>query len=885
MGSYRHPYRIIICLAILVLITGCSVEKNTGASRFYHGLTARYNIYFNGYESYKSGIDKINQAHRDDFADFLMVFEYSNPVSAQAGNADMERAIQKASKLITLKSITAKPEKKDNQPARDDDFYNQKEYNRWVDDSYLLISKARFYQRDFVQARSTIAFNNESSSDAEIKTEGNIWLARIHSETGNFSEAARVLGETGDPGSFPSSLQAMYYTTLADILVKQKKYSEAIEPLARAVEAARGKRQKYRHTFLLAQLYGETGQPEKAIASFEEVIKLRPPYEVEFNARIGMATVYDASAGSPAKIRADLTAMTRDEKNREYLDQIYFALGKMAEKEGNMDDAIENYRLAARSGGSASNGRGRAYLALAAHYFDIPDYLNAKNYYDSAVVFLDEQFPDYQLIRTKSQSLSELVTQLETVRKEDSLRRVAAMTDQERSVLISGIIEDLREEERERMSEGGTSDMFNLGQFYENERRFRDNIEQEGQWYFYNQAALTFGRTEFKRRWGERKLEDNWRRQNKRLIQQEGGGGEEGLQEADTSMSVSDPMNPAFYLRELPVNDSLVAISLERTANALYNAGQVYASNFRDIERAAASWTDLLSRFPGHELVPQTYYQLYLLFRENDPSRAETYRQNLLEKFPDSDFAMILTDPDYFRKQREQELMAGRLYEEAYNNYLDGRYPEAAGICDNIIKTTPENTLIPKVRLLKALTLAGIGEERLYRENLSALIKDFPGTKESERAAGLMAALDQEIPELRVEEDIQIASEIYVIEPEEQHVFVLLIENPAFNINQATFDIINYNIDNHATSNFRAVGELIDNKFILLTVSRFATAAAAMEYYRTFDALTIIRNSSPATTKTFIISVRNLETLKNDKDPARYMLFFRQNYLNNDEAK
>jgi predicted negative regulator of RcsB-dependent stress response len=222
---------LFICLSILFLSAGCSVEKNTGASRFYHSLTSRYNIYFNGYESYRAGVEKVNASHKDDFGEVLMVFEYSNPASVQVSAADMTRAIEKASKLITLKSITARPEKGGGSTPAEVDFINRKEYNRWVDDSYLLMAKARFYQREYDQARATIAFNNEISTDNAIKSEGSIWLARIQSEAGNLTEALRILNETGNAGDLPTSLRSMYYATLADIHVRQKNFQEAIEPL------------------------------------------------------------------------------------------------------------------------------------------------------------------------------------------------------------------------------------------------------------------------------------------------------------------------------------------------------------------------------------------------------------------------------------------------------------------------------------------------------------------------------------------------------------------------------------------------------------------------------------------------------------------------------
>ena len=326
------------------------------------------------------------------------------------------------------------------------------------------------------------------------------------------------------------------------------------------------------------------------------------------------------------------------------------------------------------------------------------------------------------------------------------------------------------------------------------------------------------------------------------------------------------------------MTDSLVAISEVRSANALFAAGRVYQDRFEDTPQAAAAWTDLITRFPDMEIIPETYYNLYLLYRQSDQMRAENNRQALLTRFPDSDYARILTDPDYFRKQVEAENRTGRLYEEAYNAYREARYDASLTICSQILSTTQDHPLLPKVRLLNSLNLAGLQDERGYRESLTALVKTFPGSEEAIRASELLAVLNREMPELKVEEDRQIAAEIYYHEPEAQHLFVLLITNPGFNINQASFDVINYNIDNYTNRNFRAEGRLIDNKFVIVTVSRFSTSADAMEYFNGFNALTTVRNTSAATTMTFIITERNLDTLLADKDPARYMLFFREKY-------
>ena len=875
MSRSWHPYSIVITFLFLLFAAGCSVEKNTGTTRFYHGLTARYNIYFNGYQSYLEGVEKVNANHKDDFGERLVVFEYSNPASAEVCAAEMERAILKSSKLITLKSITARPKNEEAQAPSDGESLTRKEYNEWVDDSYLLMAKARFYIRDYEQARATFAFNNEVSTDTDVRTEGSIWLARIQVESGNLSEASRILGEIFYPETLSPSLQSMYFATVADINIRQEKFAEAINPLLRAIDYTKSKRQKFRYTFLLAQLYGEAGNAEKAIAEYNKVTKMRGvPYEVEFNARVNMALVYNASAGDSERIRNELLSMLKDDKNKDYLDQIYYGLGKLAENEGKTDEAIDYYKQSTRtpgmSGDGRGNGRGRAYLALAVYYFDIPDYLNSKNYYDSAVFFLDKNYPGYAQFSSRAADLGELVTQLEIVRSEDSLRRVASMSEGERGMLIARIIETSRQQEMAEMA-ASSDEMYNLGVFYENQRRNTGNIAAEqGEWYFYNQVVLASGRTEFARRWSGRTLEDNWRRRNKRIVLTDPSQPDVAIDEVtDPGQVIDDPRNPEYYLRDLPLTDSLMAISEERTAQGLYAAGRVYVEKFDDVPRATGTWQDLISRFPENPLIPQTYYELYLLYRESDPPRAESYRQALLTRFSESEFAMILTDPDFFRKKTEAEKLISSRYEEAYNQYKAGNLELARTICENINNEAPDHPLLPKVKLLYSIILGSMGDEKGYRENLSVLIKEFPATEEAKKASEMISVVDKEKPELKVEEDRLVAAELYLYEPEAPHLFVLLIENPDFNINQATFDVINYNIDNYTTKNFRASGELIDNKFIVISVGPFTTAADALTYYNAFKPLTTIRNSTPATTKTFIITPKNLDVLLTDKDPAR----------------
>ena len=846
-------------------------------------MTARYNIYFNGYESFKSGLQKISRGYQDDYAELLKVFEYSDPSTAGMCSSDMERAIQKASKLISLKSITAKPEIKETREIseKDKELLSKKEYNKWVDDSYLLIGKARFYKHEYNEATSVFNYCITDADDPAIKEEASIWLARIYNETGNYNESLRLLSQTDVAPHDANYLKSMHYTTLADLFIKQKRYSDAIDPLEKSIKLVSGKRSRYRLTYLLAQLYEKTGNGARATALYTDVVNMNPPYDIEFNARINIAGVFDINSGNPKEITRELEKMLNDSKNKDFQDQIYFALGNLSMKEGQEGKALEYYRKSAIAKSQNQNQKGRSYLALAGYYYKKPDYIKAGNYYDSSIYFLDQKYPDYAAIRTKSQSLNALVSQLIIIQREDSLQKVAKMPEASRNSLIESIIaKRVKEEAAGKMTDN--SDRYNLGQYYENERRFQGNIDQEGKWYFYNQTAMTFGRTEFRKRWGDRKLEDNWRRSNKTRVanlQASNNPNEPSQKRADTTLAVNDNKKPQFYLKNLPLSDSLMTISNDMVAIAMLNAGKAFAERVSDIPKATETFEALISRFPMSELIPEALYNLYKVNKEGNNVKSETYRQRLLQKYPDNEFARILSDPEYYEKKMAERKMAEKIYNDAYNAYNLENFNNAISISNDGLKKYPQDQLAPKFLLLKAYSVARISDERTFRDELNNLIKSWPETQESKKAAELIAYLNQKTPELKIEEDKKIATEIYTADTTITHIFALVINDPAFNINQASFDVISFNIDNYTNKNFKTESALIDNKFILITVSGFSDYSQALAYFNAFSTEKTVRNTSKSKMMSFIISENNLKVLKNDKNPGRYELFFKEKYL------
>ncbi len=880
----RHKeYLAAVTIVITLILAGCSVEKNTGASRFYNSLISKYNIWFNGNEAYKAGVKKVQSSHRDDYSTLLPVFEYSSAESARAADPDMERAIQKASKVISLHSITARPSEKGRGAgnARSEEFYNRREYNEWVDDAYLLMGKAQFYQKNFMAARSSLSFAVSITTDPDLAAEAGIWMARIQTEEGNYNEASRQLQAIADPDDLPKTLRAMYYSTSADIALRQKRYGDAIAPLTDAAGLSSDKDTRVRLTFLLAQVCEAAGENELSTRYFSQVIHMSPSYELEFNAGINLAGVTDISRGDADDLRKSLRKMLRDSKNKDYLDQIYFALGELEKRTGNTEEALKLWSQAAASSTGNTHQRARSYLALGDHYFNRPDYMTASLYYDSASTLIDSRFPDYAAISRRASDLDEYARYHRVVVTEDSLRMVASMSTSERDALIAGLIRSY-EADQAKAKTGDGSDRYNMGLYYENEQRARGAVSAEGGWYFYNQTALSFGRTEFKRRWGDRRLEDNWRRSNKaRAVFSNGSQAETGDErQRSDSAGVEPQRTKEYYLRNLPLTDSLMRLSSNASAIALLGEGKVLASRLADTLAAASAFEEASRTGSDENIRAEALYELYRLLRLHDPARAERRRDELLSSFPASEYAQILSDPDYVRKHQEMATRAARSYENAYQAFTEQRYAETQAISNEAVRLYPGEELIPKFMLLDAMATGALSGEMAYKAKLDSLVARFPSTPEGLRAAEINDFLRKEIPAIKIAEDTRIAEELYVADKMQPHYAVIVAGNYQANMNQIVFDIINYNLDNFPDKNYRTEGTAVDRGYLLITTGPFGNAAEAAAWLSTFKPEVTIRDAASASLTLCIISRDNLAKLRDDKNIDRYMIFYSKEYNN-----
>ena len=901
MGKH-YSYRIFLVI-ILFILAGCSTEKNTFISRKYHNVTAHYNVYFNGRESLRAGVEKINNSYEDDFSKVLPLFKSTNPSTATAANAEMENSIMKGSKLIQSHSITKRLKRRKNQSKSYIQFASREEFNDWVDNAYILMGKAYFYQHNFASAIENFSYVTRKFEDDPSRYTAYIWLIKSYTELERYVEAFEVIQKMQDDENFPRRLDGELAAVTADYYAKQLSYTEGIPFLSIAVKQTAKKSDRLRYKYVLAQWYQETGNPEKSSELFREISRMNPPYKMAFNARISAAGTFTGT-GDVDKLKKELRKMLNDKKNLEFRDQIYFAMGNISLKEGNKEQAKQNYMKSASMSVDNLYQRALSCLTLAQIYFEELEYKRSQSYYDSAMVVIDDKYPNFQQISDRYKSLTRLTDNIYTVEREDSLQRIALMDVPSRNALIDQWIAQATEKEA-KAQQAESAQLMDRGYFRQNESRFGLSQQQEGAgWYFYSPTTVAYGKVEFERLWGKRKLEDGWRRSDKRSASEDENAMEEdSLMSAESKIKkVQDPKSRDFYTQDLPVNDSLLAVSHSKIRNALFTAGRIFKTDFTDFPRSIESFEDLNKRYPENMYTLSAWFELWDLYTKQDNQEKVAYYKNLIiDKYPESKYAKYLLNPNYFVELEARNDSINRLYQQVFIEFKNGQYSKSGQVADQILTMQPDSSMIPKIRFFKVIA-EGTGSSR---ENLGKLLTEYISTypkAEPKPLAEQILKLIQDSTLIDYQKMVDsgylsdqiINSELlpgnqkgadefggkFSYDEELLHYFVIAYPKSAnVDLNRLKFDLANYNIDHYTKIDFDIETQSLNNNTSLLLVRSLGDKEQGLIYFRSiikrrtvFEALKNVKYVN------FMASSTNFREITADKDFTEYLKFFVKNY-------
>lgn len=875
----RKLYKIHIYLAaiiILLIVNSCSTKKNTWTRRAYHNVTCHYNVYWNGMVSLGEGEQLLNEKAQDDYNNVLRVYNYGTKEDATSLNPKMDRTIKKASIGIQRHSMV----------------FGGKEYIVWVKDSYLMMGIAHFYKQDYTSARRVFDYVAKEYESSPIHYEAILWLARTYIQTERYEKAEaslNLLQSKSKEDDFPRKVEREMPLVYADFYIAREDYNAAYPYLERGLELASNHEVVTRIYFILGQINQKDRDFKKASEYYAKVVKRNPPYKMTFEAQINMAQCYGDGAGDSKYLNKVLLKMAKETKNAEYLDQIYYALAQVAMIDKKDTLVIHYLKKSVSTSVSDDFQKTESSLELADIYFDNGSYQDAQAYYDTASMSLPKEYPNYDVIMNKTSVLSKLVTQIQTIVLQDSLQTLARMDSVQLYAMIDELIQNY-EKDQERIAEEKERGVGT--QFVDLSKGNSSQAIGGSGWYFYNPAALGRGRTEFVKKWGDRKLEDNWRITDKRMMMQSFErdlSDEESITEKDSAIVVvTNPRDRAFYLQHIPRTPEQIAISDSTIVEAYNLLAYLYLEELQDTSLALETYLKFQEKYPNNKYKLESWYALYKIYlSKGDNTKADYYKGLIVGKFPESNYAKVILDPNYFVKLKEQQNEAGILYNKTYKAFNREQYYRVINYADEAVDLYPEDSaLIPKFLYLRAISLGAVDVADSLYSAMVSLVKEYPSSPVASLAKSVIQTLQVDygigIPEgtsVQVPGDSTNKESIYKFSPNEMHMVLVIVKSRDINISALKVRISDFDKKYFGLKRLRIKSLMLDDLQTIITVGNFENKDEAGNY------LLALRNDeyvvSGLQNKDFLIfsiSASNYPVLYRDKDVSSYNTFFEDNY-------
>lgn len=894
------PFRSGLYALLFILIlssVACSVKKNNILSREFHKTVAHYNGYFNARERVKEGAKTLANSHKDQYDRILSIFKYGDPTLAKSIYPDMDEAIKKVSIVIQRHSM---------------DIDGQ-ERNKWIPQCYLVIGIAQFYKHDTWTAIESFQFVAAQYRNDPVRYDALLWLTQCYLRLGKMPDADYLLNTLRDDPKMPASIKAFYNSIYADYYFLQNDYEQSAEFLEKAASMTKKRQDRIRYTFILGQLYQKMGEYPRAVAKYETVMKSNPPYEMAFNAKVNRARVIDLNSEDGKEIRKMLTKMLEDEKNQEYLDQIYYALAEISLKENKTEEAIEFLKLSTASSQTNTNQKALSYLKLAEIYFKKPDYKLAQTFYDSTATFISEDHPDYFTIINTKNNLTKLIKNLNIIQVEDSLQGLAGKTAGEREMIIDMLVqsedkEKLRMIEMKKQKELAEKEAKeqNEGDPFGNAPNNRPPTSSPGGtgWYFSNQSAVSFGFNEFIKLWGNRKLEDNWRRSNRTAFAEANSEEEIGIEldsaalgndaVRDSILAANSAKRKKSYLESIPLTPEQKAKSDERIVEAYYNVGLIYKEQLKDNKEANVNFEALMQRYPENQYKLPTMYNLYRInLALGNQEKSDYYKNIILDNYGDSEYAKIILNPDYYKDQQRKVAIQKVFYENTYRAYLNKQYDDVIDrkvMADSLF---PGSELAPKFELLRAMAIGKSKSIPEFETALKRVVTLYPNDTVSTKAKEILALINPAIYSRKdsVEQNKAGEGNQPVAPPQAptpfvfkadtiQYVLFVYPNNNVVGTNELKVALSNYNTKFYSVKNLQISNSFLGTESQFTMIRQFTDKEDALRYLDGIlsdpEALQEIDISS---TKAITITPNNLLLLMQTRDITGYEHFYDEWYL------
>ena len=908
-----RPLSALLVTALLAL-TACSTQKNTAQTRWWHSFNAKYNTYYNGAQAYIDASLEKEKGNVDNFTEMIPLYTVGNKNSREIGKGNYDRAIEKCEKAIKLHSIKRRPEwtKRRRKTERDIAWLNRKEYNPFLWKAWMLMGRSQFFKRDFDEAASTFSYMSRLyQTQPAIYAKARAWLAKCYIEQDWAYDAEDVIRNM-QRDSIDWRAKKEWDYTFADYYIHTKNYEQAIPYLRKVIKHEMRRKQKAREWFLLGQIYTQLGQRDNAYKAFRNVIRQNPPYELEFNARIAMTEVL--SAKNAKQMIGRLKRMAHSDKNKEYLDQVYYAIGNIYLSQNDTTEAIAAYEKGNEKATRNGIEKGVLLLKLGDLYWDKEKYNDAQRCYGTAIGLLDKDREDYQLLSDRSKKLDELVPYTDAIHLQDSLLRLADMPEEERNKAIDRVIEALKKKEREERraqqeAEAAQQMQQNGGVGNRNQQNNMPtrSPQDNGIWYFYNQMAVIQGKSTFEKQWGKRENVDDWQRINKTVVGGQFGDEEmtqemldsiaaaEALQDSLSNVKDSaqnDPHKREYYLAQIPFSEDQKLASNLIIQDGLYNSGVIFKDKFDNLPLSKKQFDRLIADYPEFEKMDDVYYHLFLLYsRQGLHGTANDYVELLKSRFPESTWTKLLSDPYFKENAKLGEHIEDSLYAATYDAFKADRYGEVEA--NSYISETrfPLGANRDKFIFISGLSQLNAGNVNACVENMEKVVKDYPQSRISELAGMIVNGVRAgkrlhggkfDIGDIWSRRSVVLndndttAAKTFVKDRNVNHTFLLVYNPDSLNENQLLYEMARFNFTNYLVRNFDLNIEDIDG-WHRMSVSGFQSFDEAHLYaQQLYDNRAVAQKVKKA--RGMIISDKNLPLLGTNFSYKEYDEFYQKNF-------
>ena len=912
-----------VFLTTALILTGCSTQKNTAQSRWWHAFNAKYNTYYNGTLAYIDGSLEKETGNKDNYTEQIPLYTVSNKNSREIGKANFDRAIEKCEKAIHQHSIKRRPEwtKNRRKTAKDIEWLSRREYNPFLWKAWMLMGRSQFYQGDFESAAATFSYMSRLyATQPAIYGKARAWLAKCYIEQ-NWNYDAEDVIRNILRDSIHWRAQKEWDYTFADYYIHTGNAEQAIPYLRKVISHEMRRKQKAREWYLMGQLQASIGNKKEAYKAFRHVIRQNPPYELAFNARIAMTEVM--AKDNAGKMISRLKRMAASDNNKEYQDQIYYAIGNIHLSRKDTLQAITAYEKGNQK--STRNGieKGVLLLHLGDLYWTKEKFSDARRCYGEAIGLLDKDRKDYQQLANRSKVLDELVPYTDAVQLQDSLQQLARMSEKERNAAIDRVIDALKKKEKEernrKAEEEAESTLRQDGGNLANNNNFASsnspqknnensaNTPANGQWYFYSPLTVSQGKAQFQKLWGKRDNVDNWQRINKTVVANAAGAEEitdeqrdslaqaaeqEELLKQTSDSAVNDPHRREYYLAQIPFTPEQLAESNKLLEDGLYHAGVIFKDKLDNLPLSRKSLLRLVNNHPDYAHLDDAYYHLYLLYsRERKPEMAQTYLQKLKAEYPESLWTTLLSDPYYAENAKRGVQIEDSLYTLTYQAFRDGEYDKVERNAQISRNRFPDGANRDKFLFIGGLSKLNDGDIKSCLADLKEVVSKYPDSRLSEMAGMIINGVDAgrrlyggkfDLNDVWTRRSIELndrdstRQKGYSPERNASFVFLLAYDPDKTNENQLLFELAKYNFTSYMARYFDINIEDLEGLH-RMQISGFNSYDEARQYANAVYQQPAIKRLL-GNVRAYVISEPNLKLLGTSHTYEEYEKFYSKHF-------